>query len=172
MRAVELDFMQSARRVTGGGLVLLAVGAAAVVMVLLYRAELRGEEQLLDSQVGKLERKARAVPVGVQMDESARQEVLRANEVIDQLALPWEPLFHAIEAAATERVVLLGIAPDAKTGTVQITAETFDAQAMFEYLERLAGQGELSRVYLLQHQLEHTAVARPLRFTVAASWIQ
>lgn len=172
MRAVELDFLQSARRATGGGLVLLAVGVAAAVVVLFYQAELRGEVQGLDAQAGKLERKAHGVvPLGVHMDELGRQEVLRANEVIDQLGLPWERLFHAIEAAATERVALLGIAPDAKAGTVQISAEALDAQAMFEYLGRLAEQGELSRVYLLQHQLERAA-PWPLRFTVVVSWIR
>ena len=68
-------------------------------------------------------------------------------------------------------VRLLGIAPDAKAGTVQISAEALDAQAMFEYLGRLAEQGELSRVYLLQHQLERAA-PWPLRFTVVVSWIR
>ena len=72
---------------------------------------------------------------------------------------------------AAAGVVLLGIAPDAKAGMVQISAQAADAQAMFDYLGRLAQQRELSQVYLLQHQHERQKTLRPIRFLVSASWM-
>lgn len=172
MRAVRLDFLQSASR-AGGGVVLLAAGLALALAVLSFHAELGDEARLLESRAAKLERRAPGLaPVGMRVDESVRQEIGGVNEIIDQLALPWERLFRSVERAATGQVVLLGIAPDAKAGTVQISAEAVDPEAMFDYLGRLDQQSELSQVYLLQHQRERGAVSRPLRFTVVASWMQ
>jgi Tfp pilus assembly protein PilN len=172
MRAIHLDFLQPARR-GGNGVVLLALGVAAAFAVVALQDGLKDEAGLLESQVAKLERRVRgAAPVSVQIDEPLRQEILRANEVIDQLALPWDGLFRAVEGAASDRVVLRGIAPDARAGTVQISAETADVDAMFDYVRRLEQQSGLSKVYLLQHQRERRNTARPIHFLVSASWMQ
>jgi hypothetical protein len=107
----------------------------------------------------------------MRIDESTAREIQRANEVIDQLALPWDRLFRAVEGVAVGQVTLLGIAPDAKSGTVQIRAETVDSEAMFAYVKRLGQQSELSDVYLLEHQRDKAGGDRPLRFVVTASWL-
>jgi Tfp pilus assembly protein PilN len=172
MRAVQLDFLQSSRR-GGNGLMLLVAGVVAALAAVMFHDALRDEAGMLESQAARLERRARGLaPVNVRVDESVQQEIRRANEIIDQLVLPWDSLFRAVEGAASERVVLRGIAPDAKGGTVQISAETADAEAMFDYIRRLEQQAGLSRVYLLQHQRERRNTARPIRFLVSASWMQ
>ena len=131
VRALQLDFAQSARR-GANGVVLLVAGAAAALAAVAFLDGLRDEAGMLESRAAKLERRARGLaPVSVQADPSVQQEIRRANEIIDQLVLPWDRLFRAVEGAASERVVLRGIAPDAKGGTVQISAETADAEAMF-----------------------------------------
>lgn len=172
-RRVELDFLRPARRGSLGATMVLVAGVAAAFTVLSLHAELKDEAQRLESRAAKFERKLHGLaPVGMHVDESMQQEIRRANEVIDQLSLPWERLFRSIEGAATQRVALLGIAPDAKSGTVQIRAEAADSDAMFEYVGRLERQRELSQVYLLQHVRDQRAGARPLRFTVLASWMR
>ncbi len=172
MQAVRLDFLQPARR-GGNGFVLLVLAVVAAFAVVSSLDGLRREAELLESQAAKLERTRRGlVPANVPVDESMQQELRRGNEVIDQLALPWDRLFRAVESAATDRVLLRSIAPDAKAGTVQISAETADPEAMFDYVRRLEQDGRLSRVYLLQHQRERRNVARPIRFVVSASWMR
>ena len=173
MRALELDFVQPAGRTRLGRLPLLAAAAVAVVAVVLWRAELQGETQALQSRLARLEQRARnQAPAATQIDKSLEQEIRRANDVIEQIALPWDRLFRAVEGAAVARVMLLGIAPDAKSGTVQISAETADSDSMFEYVKRLEQQAELANVYLLQHQFERQNATRPLQFLVSASWIE
>lgn len=173
MRALELDFVQPAGRTRLGRLPLLAAAAVAVVAVVLWRAELQGETQALQSRLARLEQRARnQAPAAAQIDKSLEQEIRRANDVIEQIALPWDRLFRAVEGAAVARVMLLGIAPDAKSGTVQISAETADADSMFDYVKRLEQQAELANVYLLQHQFERQNATRPLQFLVSASWIE
>ncbi len=173
MRALELDFVQPAGRSRLGRLPLLAAAVVAVVAVVLWRAQLQSETQELQSQLARLEQRAgHQAPAATQIDKSVEQEILRANDVIEQIALPWDRLFRAVEGAAVTRVMLLGIAPDAKSGIVQISAETTDAEAMFEYVRRLEQQPELANVYLLQHQFERQNATRPLQFLVTASWIE
>jgi hypothetical protein len=173
MRALELDFVQPAGRLHTGRAALLAATAVALVAMLLWRSELQGETQALQSRLADLERRTRApAAAATRNGQSVEQEIRRANDVIEQIALPWDRLFRAVEGAAVARVMLLGIAPDARSGTVQISAETVDAEAMFGYVRRLEQQPELANVYLLQHRFEKRNAARPLQFLVTASWIE
>ena len=173
MRALDLDFVQPAGRSRRGRMPLLAAAAVAVVAVVLWRAQLQGETQALESRLATLDQRARnQTPAVTQIDKSIEQEIRHANDVIEQIALPWDRLFRAVEGAAVARVMLLGIAPDAKSGTVQISAETANVEAMFNYVRRLEQQKELANVYLLQHQFERQNTTRPLQFLVTASWIE
>ncbi len=172
MRPVQLDFLKAARNTSGAGVVLLAAGVVAAFVVLSFYGELKSETQQLESQAARLERRARGLsPIATPVDASLQQEIRRVNEVIDQLALPWDRLFRSVEGAATDSVALLGIAPDVKSGMVQISAEASDAQAMFDYVRRLGQQGEVTQVYLLQHERERQSTVWPIRFQVSASWM-
>jgi Tfp pilus assembly protein PilN len=173
MRALELDFVQPGRRSRRGGLLLLVAAVIAAFTVVSWRTQLQAEMEALESELARLERHAQGLaPVAVRIDEAAEQEIRRANEVIDQITLPWGRLFHAVEGAAMGQVALLGIAPDAKAGTVQVSAEATDSEAMFDYIARLEKQPELANVYLLQHQRERRSATRQLRFVVTASWLE
>ncbi len=172
MRALELDLVQPPGRSRLGRWPLLTAAAVAVAAVVLWRAQLQGETQALESRLATLEQRARKpTPGATPVDLAAEQDIRRANDIIDQLSLPWDRLFRAVEGAALARVMLLGIAPDAKSGTVQISGQTADAEAMFEYVARLEQQPELANVYLLQHEFERQNATRPLQFLVTASWI-
>ena len=173
MRPLGLDFVQPAGRSRLRRLPLLAAAAVAVVALVLWRTQLQSETQALQSRLATLDQRAQHLtPAAMQIDKSVEEEIRRANGVIEQIALPWDRLFRAVEGAAVARVMLLGIAPDAKSGTVQISAETSVADAMFEYVKRLGQQPELANVYLLQHQVERQNATRPLQFLVTASWIE
>lgn len=172
MRAVQLDFRPAARGHIGGGVVMLGAGVAAAIAVLVFHGDLKSETQQLESQAAKLERKARGLaPIAPVLDESRQREIRRANEVIDQLALPWDGLFQSVEGAASDTVALTAIEPDAKSGMVQISAQAADVAAMFDYVRRLGLQQNLSGVQLLQHQHEKQDTVLPIHFMVSASWL-
>jgi Tfp pilus assembly protein PilN len=171
MYPLQLDFVMSARQ-QASGMLLLIVGAIAVCVVGYWRIDLLAKADIIETRVNRLEREAIGLaPVDTRLDDSVGQEIQRANEVIDQLALPWNRLFRAVESVAAGPVTLLGIAPDAKSGTVQISAETTDAEAMFRYVKRLEQQPDLANVYLVEHQRDKRGGPRPLRFVVTASWL-
>lgn len=173
MRALELDFVAERPKGTRFGMLLLLAAAAILFIALSAFDDLQRENALLTEEMDRIERRARGVSVEVaSVDDSTAAQIRLANTVIEQLALPWERLFRAIEGAAFSKVVLIGITPDARTGMVEIVGETTDREAMLDYVERLDAQPELSGVYLLSHQYEKRGGVRPYRFAVSGSWLE
>lgn len=172
MRALELDF--TSRRPAGRrfGALLLLAGAVTIYVLLSSFEDLQREDELLQAELERVERRVRGVSLVVtNVDEATAAEIRLANAVIDQLTLPWEKLFGAIEGASFGKVVLLGITPDSRSGTVEIVGEATDREAMVDYVKKLGSQPSLTSVYLLSHEYQRRGGARPYRFTVAASWL-
>ena len=171
MQRLELDYILRAggRRWAGIGLLALAALVGAKQADVYVAA--KHEAAQLDARIARLESRRdqstkRALP------ESTVREIHRANDVIEQISLPWDRLFRAVESAAGEKVGLLGITPDQKSGTVEVGGEAADLNAMFDYVKRLQRQPSLTRVYLLNHKLNDQDPQHPVRFTVTASWMQ
>jgi Tfp pilus assembly protein PilN len=172
MRELELDFVARPHRSSWQGAVLLLAGAVAVLEMFSSHSELLREHALIIDEISQVERRGRGISAdAASIDEATSQEIALANSIIDQLVLPWDRLFRAVEGAAFDKVVLVGIAPDAQAGTMQIIGETTDREAMMDYVHRLSQQRELSGVYLLSHQYEARGGVRPFRFTATASWL-
>lgn len=171
MKRIDLDF--SRRRASGRwlGIGLLAIAALGMAKLVDVHSTSRDEAELLEARIARLERRAAGVPEPMALSEDTRMEIRRANEVIDQIAVPWERLFKAIEAASDSKVALLGIIPDPKSGTAEISAECADMATMFDYVKRLDRQASLGRVYLLSHQVNAQDPHRPVRFKVTAAWM-
>jgi Tfp pilus assembly protein PilN len=125
----------------------------------------------MESRLARLESRDRPA-TKTALPESTVREIRRANDVIEQIALPWDRLFRAVESAAGEKVGLLGITPDQKSGNVEVGGEASDLNAMFDYVKRLQRQSSLTRVYLLNHKLNDQDPQHPIRFTVTASWLE
>jgi hypothetical protein len=112
---------------------------------------------------------------GPAIDEETRRELDNARQILTHLALPWEPLFGAIEAALTRDTALLAIEPDAAKGLVRLSGEARNYPAILVLMRRLeqpvAGHGVvLSGVHLLSHDVRDDVPERPLRYTVSARW--
>lgn len=173
MRALTIDFAPTARRRSSPRLMALLAASVLTLAVFALYSDLQSEAARLEGRLSSLRSTDAAnAPVPVRLDKDLQFKVRQANEVIDRLALPWDRLFRAVEGAATLRVVLLGITPDARAGSVQITGEAADPEAMFDYVQRLEEQTELAGVFLLQHQREERRPGRPLRFVAIGSWTQ
>ena len=173
MRRLDLDYAARSRAFSWLGALLLAIAVGVTwKMVDLYAAS-QAEAQRLEAQIERLERRmGGAGERAPRLDERAVREIRNANQIIGKITLRWERLFEAVQAAGTPRVGLLGMAPDQKTGNVEISGEAADREAMFDYLERLERQPALKNVYLLNHQTNVQDPDRPLRFVVTASWIE
>jgi Tfp pilus assembly protein PilN len=178
---IDLDFATRARPGRWFGIAALALAALAAAKLFDVHAESQSEIAHLEARLDQLERRtdrqfdqggSTSAAYSNRLDEATVLEIRHANRVIDQIALPWGRLFRALEASATGRVALLGITPDQSGGTVELSGEAADLDAMFDYVKRLQRQPELSGVFLLNHQENARGALRPLQFTVTASWTE
>lgn len=98
------------------------------------------------------------------------EEVKIARETMQRLALPWDKLFRALEAAASDKVALLSVEPDARTGAVLISGEAAEYRSALEYVSLLGRGGALERPHLVRHEQLDNAGAKSVRFVVSAAW--
>jgi Tfp pilus assembly protein PilN len=171
MHRIDLDYIPRSGTARWLGTVVLALAALAGAKQVDTYVTAEHEVALLEARISRIQSRNEKSRV-VAMPDSTVREIRRANEVIEQIALPWDRLFRAVESAAGERVALLGITPDQKSGTVEVAGEAADVNAMFDYVKRLQRQPSLVRVYLLNQKLNDQDAQRPVRFTVTASWLE
>ncbi|MBL0726170.1 hypothetical protein [Piscinibacter sp. HJYY11] len=94
----------------------------------------------------------------------------RANAVIDQLTVPWDELFRALEAADARGVAVLSLAPNARDHTLRLAGEARQMDELLAYVARLAERPLLGQVHLLGYSTVVKDGTPLISFTLAASW--
>ena len=113
-------------------------------------------------------RTARSAVTAVDPRTQARVE--RANLIIDQLTVPWDSLFHAVEQADARGLGLLALTPVARDRTVRIAGEARSVTALLAYVDSLAAQPALGQVHLLGYSAAVRDGGPIVAFTIAAQW--
>jgi Fimbrial assembly protein (PilN) len=166
MRALDLDLVR--RRPAWPAWAMLAVGvllaAEAGFGVVGLRDEVRQLEQRRAAPV------VRSAAPAAPLSEPTRRELDAARRVLQELTLPWEAMFRAIEEADGKGIALLSIEPDAAKRSVRIGGEARNYPAILAFMQRLEASHTLSGVHLLNHQLREQEAGRPVYFIVATSW--
>lgn len=172
MRRLKLDFQRKTASL-GGGVVLLAIALLLGGKLFADYRDVTAEIERGVATLARLERLAghKAEHAGKHDADPYSAEIKRANEVIDQLALPWDQLFAAVEGAAGKDVALLAIQPDKRKGEVAIGGEAKNVAAMLDYMRRLNEAKQLRKVDLLSHQIQQQDPQKPVRFNLSAKWI-
>jgi len=147
---------------------MLAVGVSLAAEAGLGYAGLRAEIEQLERR--RAEPAVRRAPPQAPLSESTRRELDAARRVLQELTLPWEALFGAIEASDGKGTALLAIEPDAGKRSVRISGEARSYPAILAFMQRLEASPTLSGVHLLTHQIREQEAGRPFHFTLAASW--
>ena len=174
MRPLFLDYQRPARRFGPAGLLLLAAGAAAIVVTLVdYRgitSELSGLQMQADMLDVRPNRKA--LDRMLKADDSRRpgEETRQIDQVLRQLETPWGAIFEAVESASSNKIALLGLQPDTQQRLLRIIAEARTQDDMLDNVKRLGASAALADVHLVNHQLQTQDPNHPLRFTVQATF--
>lgn len=174
MPALRLDFRQPVRPRPWPGMVLLALGLAAAGYQLADYQRIRAATQDWEIQAARLEQRRpragfRQISLAAGEVVALQREVRQANQVLTQLAWPWEALFRGVEAAGSEQVALLAIEPNLEKRTLLIRGEARDLNALLAYLRRLERQPLFTRLALQSHQVQVHDRDRPVRFAALAS---
>jgi hypothetical protein len=164
MKRLRIDFAGRGQRSPWPARALLAAAVALSLDAGLSYSRLR------DTQEEHRGRIAQGGPAATVGRKSAPEELAAVRETVDRLAMPWERLFGALEAAASEDVALLGIEPDAKAGTVLISGDSKDYLSTLTYVLNLSRGESLQRVQLVRHQVKEDDPRGAVSFAVSAGW--
>ena len=175
MRTLHLDYQQNRRQPGWTDIVLLVGGLVTAMYVGIHSVNVFSEVNTLEVKQAALDRKSgRGAPDSrlASLDaQQLRAEVKQANDILAQLALPWETLFKDIESSQKDHVALLSIEPDTEKHAVKITGEAKNLGAVLGYIRFLQKKASLTGVYLQNHHVEQQTAEKPVRFVVAASWV-
>jgi Fimbrial assembly protein (PilN) len=164
MQRIQLDFVRRGPRSRWAPRVLLACALGlAGDMAVSYVQTLR---EVHASQAIVARAKPRAAPVA----KASPEELALARDTVERLGLPWARLFAALEAAGSDKVALLAIEPDTKSGTVKISGDSKDYLAALGYVLTLSQNDALSHVQLVRHELKQNDPQHPVAFSISAAW--
>jgi hypothetical protein len=175
MRALQLDYQHDCKPMPWAG---VAVLVAALATLALMGGHFRTLDQQIALWEGKLDRVERlsrhrspaARPLTEQAARARMLEFKQANQVVRQLSLPWSALFKAVETTSGQNIALLSLAPDPGKGTVIISGEARDLDALLNYTRQLSTRDIFGSVMLQNHQIQQSDPEKPLRFSLLAEW--
>jgi Tfp pilus assembly protein PilN len=150
------------------GWVLLAVAilSAAGLVVL----NIAVSQQIADAQA-HIESARRGAGLSTQsrrtVSKETADEVAAVNRAARRLAIPWPSLFQALEAATSERIVILALQPNAQQREVRVLGEADDFAAITEFLAALGSQQPLQRARLTSHEIRASG---QVQFDIIAEW--
>ena len=172
MHKLNLDFHRKPS-LSVSGMVLLTIALLLGGQLFLDTRDIKTEVELGESTLSRLERLTghKAPSTSKKEGDPYGAEIKRANEVINQLAQPWDQLFAAVEGATGKDVALLAINPEKRKGSVSISGEAKNIAAMLDYLRRLNETPSLSDVVLQSHQIQQNDPQKPIHFNLSAKWV-
>lgn len=171
MRRLTLDYKR-ATRARGTGYALLLLGCSIMAfMANHYRSVTQElENQRTSMQRAQIEpRQGTAADARAAKDLDARMEA--AHTVMDQLSIPWDGLFKALESVDQMDVALLAVSPDAAKKQIKLSGEAKTLAAMLAYHRNLAKSPAFSAVSLTNHDVVQQDPQQPVRFSATATWV-
>lgn len=170
MRALALDFVRVPQRTPWIGVLLLVVGALVLGFVANHERALVAQIELADARLSTLATRSQAKPTRPGDIEAQQQEIRHANEILQQLALPWGALFQVVESANDKEIALLAIQPDAGKRVLRLAGEAKNFDALLAYIARLEQSPMLGQVYLTSHEVRLQVAEQPVYFALIANW--
>jgi type IV pilus assembly PilN-like protein len=177
VKRVVVELLADRRPALGRWLLLLGAIVAATSLGLLAHLDhqndqLAAEGEALNQQQARMSSDR---PGNKSVDDSAIGQLRGARA---ELAIPWEDLLHAIEQVradwrddkVADPVTLLAIEPDARDGTVRLTAQAHHFGDAAAYLERLRRQPPFTDVILVSHRQDAARPDGALQFVLQARW--
>jgi len=157
------------------GWALLGLGAVVAVAVADRYEHLSREHDAVQSRAEQLGNRLRAAPPDrgrAQPDAQTLADIRRANLIVDELTVPWDDLFDAVEAADVRPLGLLALTPNARDRSLRVAGEARSIADLLGYVDRMASQPALSQVHLLSYNTVVRDGISVVSFTLAASWRQ
>lgn len=180
MPRLRLKFPDRGQSVPHIDFSILLIGLLVLAGVLLQFRQVTEEVNHWTNRVERLEKqqqqkaapRTRSTPRIKEFSQEIRKEITQANAILDQINLPWETLFDAIEHAATEEIALLSLQPNVASRTLRLSGEAKSMSELLDFVEALERELIFENVHLLNYKVKQDNPHRPIIFLLTAAWIQ
>lgn len=175
MQPLRLDYQRNNKPMPWMGLGVLVMALAMLALMGSYYQTLNQQTAFWEKKIDRVERlsshRAHASrPLSEQSARARMLEIEEANQVVDQITLPWDALFKAVETAGGQGIALLSMEPDLKKGTIKINGEAKDLNALLNYVKQLSTREVIGSVFLQNHHVQQEDPEKPLRFSLLVRW--
>lgn len=172
LRAVSLNHVPGKPSGNAWGIALLVAGIASAIGLLVWLKQLNTELVHLNADRQQIQQPVSAPPkLSAKESQEKQQEIAAVRDTIDELSLPWQNLFTALENMDSPDIRLATIEPNARQRKLRITASTTDILNMFRYIHDLSNQRVFNDILLMSHEY-HQEQPVPVSFTMEAAWVQ
>lgn len=180
MPRLRLKFPDRGQSVPHIDFSILLIGLLVLAGVLLQFRQVTEEVNHWTNRVERLEKqqqqkaapRTRSTPRIKEFSQEIRKEITQANAILDQINLPWETLFDAIEHAATEEIALLSLQPNVASRTLRLSGEAKSMAELLDFVEALERELIFENVHLLNYKVKQDNPHRPIIFLLTAAWMQ
>ncbi|MBK7492183.1 MAG: PilN domain-containing protein [Nitrosomonas sp.] len=180
MPRLRLKFPDRGQSVPHIDFSILLIGLLVLAGVLLQFRQVTEEVNHWTNRVERLEKqqqqkaapRTRSSPRIKEFSQEIRKEITQANAILDQINLPWETLFDAIEHAATEEIALLSLQPNVASRTLRLSGEAKSMSELLDFVEALERELVFENVHLLNYKVKQDNPHRPIIFLLTAAWMQ
>lgn len=173
-RAIQLDFLHPTGRGARIGPWLLIAGALAAFAAVSYQRHLGREVLARETHLSEMRGMANRAMPAISPQESdtpeVREQIKKANAVLQQMNVPWSELFAAIESAENGDVALLAVQPDPRNRSVLVGGQARSLPAALSYMERLERTKRLRDVVLMSHEIKSKEPGQPVSFVLSGAW--
>ena len=180
MPRLRLKFPDRGQSVPHIDFSILLIGLLVLAGVLLQFRQVTEEVNHWTNRVERLEKqhqqkaapRTRSTPRIKEFSQEIRKEITQANAILDQINMPWETLFDAIENAATEEIALLSLQPNVASRTLRLSGEAKSMSELLDFVEALERELIFENVHLLNYKVKQDNPHRPIIFLLTAAWMQ
>ncbi len=180
MRRLKLQFPYIGQHSQAVDFSLLLIGLLTLVLVIYQFTTSTKEVDIWETRVARIEqqqqqqrevtprRSSRQKQRNI--TQEIRQEIRKASVVIDEMNLPWESFFDAIEFASHEDVAILSLQPSIANSNMRISGEAKDMSVLLLFVEALEREIVFENAHLLNYKIKLDNPHKPVVFLLTASW--
>lgn len=169
---VDLDFLQTRRRVSAAGWGLLAVGLLACAFQLVEYRRASAEMDAREAAVARAREAARRAQPGaaVQGNPLGAEEAKAVLGVAARLNADWGAMLGGVAGAQGEGVTWLSLQADQARSRLAVAGQARSLAEMFEFLARLGAVQGIREAQLANYEWVRVDTRDAVRFTVNAKW--
>ena len=176
MSRLKLKFPYQEQAIPQVDIAILLIGLMLLVTVIFQYRQITEEINYWTNRVDRLEKqqqqkaapRTRSSSRVREFSQEIRKEIGQANGILDQINLPWDVLFDAVEHASTKDIALLSLQPNVANRVLRINGEAKDMAKLLDFVEALE-QEEI--FYLESRGLSELAARNLLTYAFGAEII-